>query len=130
MVSGKLILAITVIVIASFLLGSICSANTIQVNKKQIQRIKTALSVVKDIVNFAITDDKIRSIFNTSINVAQSGTNISYGFLVLSALNEFDLIDLVISQRYKADAREYFDSVLDERTNLIKEAKGIGFDIL
>jgi len=129
MVNGKLILAITVMVTASFLLGSICFSKAIEIDNKKVERIKTALSVVKDIVNFAITDDKIRSIFNTSINMAQSGTDISYGFLVLSAMNEFDLIDLVISQRYKADARDYFNSVLDERISLIKQAKGSGFDL-
>jgi len=124
-----LFLAITLCVIANFLLGNIVFAKKIEINDKDVERIKTGLDLMKALVNFTITGDKLKTILNTTISVGEVSTDITYGLLVLSALNEMELIDLVVSQRYKTEARTYFNSVLNQRLNLINYYTGIGYDL-
>ncbi|MBU4351371.1 hypothetical protein KKH63_03550, partial [Patescibacteria group bacterium] len=101
-VSGKTFLAIILVAIAvGFLLGSISFSKVVDIDNKKIKRIETFLSTVKTVGNFIISNEKIKSIFNVSLSTAQKGADISYGLLVLSAINEFDLIDMVTSQQYK-----------------------------
>lgn len=130
LVKKTLFLAITLCVIANFVLGNIVFAKNIaEINNKDIEKIKTGLDLVKAVVNFTIRDDKLKAILNTAINVGDTSTDITYGLLVLTALNEMELIDLVVSQRYKTEARDYFNSVLDERLNLLNYYTGIGYDL-
>ena len=56
-------------------------------------------------------------------------TDVTYGLLVLSAINEMEFMDLVLSQDYKDIAREYFNGIIDDRTKLTSYWKGVGFDI-
>ncbi len=127
-VNGKVFLAIALVVIAGFLFGSIGFSQVIDIDNKKIKKIETFLSTVKMVGNFVISDDKIKSIFNVSLSTARKGADISYGLLVLSAINEFDLIDMVISQQYKQKARDYFNEVIDERMNIIEDARKVGYD--
>lgn len=124
-----LFLAITLCVIANFLLGNIVFAQKIEISDKDVERIKTGLDLMKALVNFTISEDKLKTILNTTISVGEVSTDITYGLLVLSALNEMELIDLVVSQRYKTEARTYFNSVLNQRLNLINYYTGIGYDL-
>ncbi|XOB40087.1 MAG: hypothetical protein ACKKMR_02015 [Candidatus Nealsonbacteria bacterium] len=124
-----LFLAITLCVIANFILGNIVFAQKIEISDKDVERIKTGLDLMKALVNFTISEDKLKTILNTTISVGEVSTDITYGLLVLSALNEMELIDLVVSQRYKTEARTYFNSVLNQRLNLINYYTGIGYDL-
>ena len=125
-----LFLVITLCIIANFILGNIVFAKNIaEINNKDVEKIKTGLDLVKAVVNFTIRDDKLKTILNTAINIGDTSTDITYGLLVLTVLNEMELIDLVISQRYKTEARDYFDSILDERLNPLNYYTGIGYDL-
>ena len=128
-INRRMFLAITTIVIANLFLGSVVSAKTFEVSDKDIEKVKIALDLTKVLANVAISDDKLKTILNLTIKGGQVSTDVTYGLLVLSALNEAELVDLVVSQRYKDEAREYFNQTLDERTNLISYWKNIGFDL-
>ncbi|XOA42593.1 MAG: lamin tail domain-containing protein [Candidatus Nealsonbacteria bacterium] len=123
------VLAITLSIIANFVFGSLVFAKRIKITDKQVEKIKTGLDLMKTLTNFTITEDKLKSILNTTIGIGEVSTNVTYGLLILSALNEMELIDLVVSQRYKTEARNYFNSVLNERLNLINFYTNIGYDI-
>ncbi|MBU4467043.1 lamin tail domain-containing protein, partial [Patescibacteria group bacterium] len=128
-VSGKtIIMAVALVATVSFLLVSIGFSKVVDIDNKSIKRIETFLSTVKTVGNFVISNEKIRSIFNVSLSTAQKGADISYGLLVLSAINEFDLIDMVTSQQYKQKARDYFNEVMNERMNIIEDARKTGYD--
>ncbi|UZE93480.1 MAG: lamin tail domain-containing protein [Candidatus Nealsonbacteria bacterium] len=123
------VLAITLSIIANFVFGGLVFAKRIKITDKQVEKIKTGLDLMKTLTNFTITEDKLKSILNTTIGIGEVSTNVTYGLLILSALNEMELIDLVVSQRYKTEARNYFNSVLNERLNLINFYTNIGYDI-
>ncbi|MCP6718586.1 MAG: lamin tail domain-containing protein [Patescibacteria group bacterium] len=117
-------------VIANFGLGNVVFAKNIaKINDKDVKKIKTGLDLVKTVVNFTIRDDKLKTILNTGINIGDTSTDITYGLLVLSTLNEMEFIDLVVSQKYKTVAKNYFNSILDERLNLMNYYTGIGYDL-
>ncbi len=123
-------LAIMLCVIANFVLGNIVFAKKLgEINDKDVEKIKTGLDLVKAVVNFTVMNDKLKTILNTAISIGDTSTDITYGLLVLAALNEMEFIDLVVSQRYKTVARNYFNSVLDERLNLMNYYTGIGYDL-
>ncbi len=124
-----LISAIILCVIANFVFGKIVLAKKIELTDKEVERIKTSLDLVKAFVNFTLNQDKLKDILNTIIHAGETSTDITYGLLILSALNEMDLIDLIVSQEYKRQARNYFNNVLDERLNLFNYYTGIGYDI-
>ena len=94
-------LAITICVIANFLFGTIVFAKETALNEKEVERIKTGLDLMKALAAFTLSENKLKTILNTTISVGEVSTDITYGLLALSALNEMDLIDLVTSQRYK-----------------------------
>ncbi|MFQ6082597.1 MAG: lamin tail domain-containing protein [Candidatus Aminicenantia bacterium] len=123
-------LAITLCVIANFILVNVAFAKKIEIDDKDVERIKTGLDLMKAWVNFTISGDRLKTILNTTISIGEVSTDITYGVLVLSALNEIELIDLVVSQRYKTEATNYFNSVLDERLSLLNYYTGTGYDIL
>lgn len=128
-VNRRMFLAITIIVIANLFLGSAVSAKIFEVSDKDIEKVKIALDLTKMVANVAVSDDKLKTILNLTIKGGQVSTDVTYGLLVLSALNEAELVDLVVSQRYKDEAREYFNQTLEERTNLISYWKNIGYDL-
>lgn len=125
-------LAITFLVIANLLLGNHIFAKQLTIKAADVDKIKTVLDMTKTIGTVAdmILDDKdFLTILNTVIGGGKTATDVTYGLVVLSALGEMDLIDLVISQEYKSEAREYFNRVLDERISLRSYWKGVGADI-
>ncbi len=140
-----LFLAIILVIIANFnlseakikvlteskvlILGNVVFAKKVEINEKDVERIKTSLDLMKTLLNIAIGEDKLKTILNTTVSVGEMSTDITYGVLILSALNEMELIDLVVSQRYKTEAKNYFNSILDERLNLFNYYSGIGFDL-
>ena len=131
-VKNGLLLVITFFVITVLLSGNIVLAEKMKISAQEAEKIKTALNIVQtftNISNIIINNNDLATVLNKAIGVGRIGTDVTYGLLVLSALNEMDLMDLVLSQRYKTEARDYFDSVLDERTNLLSYWKGVGIDI-
>src|SRR3989344_4423058 len=125
-------LAITFFVIANLSLGSRVFAKQLTISAADMDKIKTVLDMTKTMTTVAdmVLDNKdLLTILNTVIGGGKIATDITYGLVVLSTLSEMDLIDLVISQQYKIDARNYFNQVLDERTKLRSYWKGIGYDL-
>ena len=125
-------LAITVSVVANLSLGSYVFAKQLGIKAEDVERIKMVLDISKTmttVTDLILKDKDFLTILNTVIGGGKIATDITYGLVVFSALGEMDLIDLVISQQYKTDARNYFNQVLDERTNLRSYWKGVGTDI-
>ena len=121
--------AIAFLVIANlFFIGNVSAK--IELDDKDVERIKTGLSLMKTAGNIVVSDDKIKTIMNTILGGAETGTDITYGLVALSALNEMDMVDMVVSQRFKTDAQAYFNSILDEKLNLVSYWKGIGYDFV
>ena len=116
-------------VIFNLLFWNIALAKKIEISDKDVERIKTGLDIVQTFANIAISDDKIKTALDTVIGGGEAGTDVTYGLLVLSTMNEMELIDMVVSQRFKTEATDYFNRVIDERTNLINYWKGVGFDL-
>ena len=95
--SGKLMISTAAIAAVVFLVASTGFSKTLEVNNQQIESFKLFLNTIKFVANYTflpLTDEKIRAIFNTAIGAAGSGADISYGLTVLSAMNEFELVDL------------------------------------
>lgn len=122
-------LAILILTIAILVFGNVVLAKKIEINDKDVQRIKNGLSLLKTFTNLAIQDNTIKTALNTIIKGGETGTDITYGLVVLSAMNEMDFIDMVVSQRYKKEATAYFNQIVDEKTNLMSYYKSIGYDL-
>ena len=115
--------------IAVLLFGDIVSAKRIEITDKDIGIIKTGLSLMKTLANYTITDNTLKIALNMAISGGETGTDITYGLIVMTAINEMDFIDMVVSQRYKQEATSYFNKVIDDRTNLMSYWKGVGYDL-
>ncbi|MFH1188060.1 MAG: hypothetical protein V1688_04365, partial [bacterium] len=122
-------LAVALAVTANLLLGNSVSAKKIELNSNDVERIKLVLDLTKLISSVVVSDDKLKTFLNMAISGGQTGTDATYGLIVLTSLNEMDFIDSVVSQRYKKEADAYFNSILDERLNLRNYYKGIGYDL-
>ncbi|MDP2923899.1 MAG: hypothetical protein Q8O30_09325, partial [Candidatus Omnitrophota bacterium] len=131
MVNGKkIILTAALMAAVCFSLAPVLSlGKTLEIDAKRAAQIQSGLNTMKMAANFMLTNSQIKQVLNTGIGIAKAGTNITYGLVVLSAMSEFDLIDMISSQGYKTQAREYFNSILDERLDLKNYFTGIGFDL-
>ncbi|MBD3207864.1 MAG: PKD domain-containing protein [Candidatus Nealsonbacteria bacterium] len=101
----------------------------VEIKEEDVKRIKDGLDLMKALANFTLIEDKIKDILNIAISFGETSTDVTYGLLILSSLNEMDLLDLVVSQRYKQEARNYFNAILDERLNLINYYTKVVYDI-
>ena len=124
-----LVLAIILFVVANLFFGNVVLAKKIEINEKEVEIIKGSLDFTKIFINIVLDNDGLKTFLNTVIKGGEISTDLTYGLLVLSAVNELEFIDLVVSQRYKTEARDYFNQILDERLNLISYWKGVGFDL-
>jgi len=114
-------LAITLLVIANLLWGNYVLAEQLKVKAEDVERIKTALGMAQTVTTAAdmiINNKDLTTVLNTIIKGSTTGVDITYGLVVLGALDEMDLVDLVVSGRYRDEARAYFNSVLDQTINL------------
>ncbi|MBI2042647.1 MAG: lamin tail domain-containing protein [Candidatus Nealsonbacteria bacterium] len=128
----KTILTIAIAAIVFSFLSNYSLAGQTKVNQQEMQRIKQGLDIVKTASSFGsvlLDDGGLMKALNTVIKGGSAATDVTYGLLVLSAVNEMELMDLVLSQEYKTIEREYFEQILDERTNLISYWRGVGFDL-
>ncbi|MFH1451005.1 MAG: lamin tail domain-containing protein [bacterium] len=114
--------------IITVLLASPVSAKELEIDEEVLQKAKTFFSLAKSFYSIAITDQRLKTILNLAVSASTSAGDVSYGLLVLSAMNEEELIDLVVSQRYKAIASDYFEQIVNEKTSLSLYWKGVGFD--
>jgi len=115
-------LAITISVIANLSLGSNIFAKQLEVKAADVERVKTALGMAQTVATISdiiINNKDLEKVLNTLLKGGATGVDITYGLVVLGTLNEMDLVDLVVSGRYRDEAIEYFNSVLDQTTNLI-----------
>ncbi|MDP2664660.1 MAG: lamin tail domain-containing protein, partial [bacterium] len=103
-------------------------AKSFKIESEDINRIDLALDLVKTWGNLVLPQE-FQRVLNTTVTSTDIGKDITYGLLVLSAVNEMEMIDRVISQRYKQEATEYFNNILDQQLNLLGYYKGLGFDI-
>lgn len=125
-------LAITVFVIADLSFGTCVSAKKLEIGAADVERIKTVLGMGQTMataIDIIINNKDLTTVLNTIIRGGQTGVDVTYGLFVLSAFNEMELLDLVISQEYKIKQREYFKIILGERENLASYWKGISFDV-
>ncbi len=118
-----------VFIVANFLSAPLPASAEIKITNEDVERVKNGLDLIKSFVNFTVLEEKINKILNMAIETGEISTDVTYGLLILSSLNEIDLIDSVVSQRYKIEARNYFNGILDERLNLFNYYKGIANDI-
>ena len=123
-----LLLSTVFLLTANLIVVDFVFAKKLELNERQVEKIKIGLDLAKTFGNIVFTEDKLKAVFNTVFAGGETSLDITYGLLVLSAFNEMELIDLVVSQRYKKEADKYFNSILNERTNLVKYYKGVGFD--
>src|SRR3989344_2164801 len=125
-------LAIAFFVIANLSLGSHIFAKQLEIKAADVERIKTALGMAQTVATAAdiiINNKDLATVLNTVLKGGTAGVDVTYGLVVLGALNEMDLVDLVVSGRYRDEAREYFNSVLDQTTDLTSYWKGTGQNI-
>jgi len=126
-------LAITFFVVANLVWPGFSFANSFNVTAKDTERIKSSLTVTQttlQAIDLLGSNKDWMTILNTIVGVGKTGTDITYGLVVLGTLNEMDLVDLVVSGRYRDDAREYFNSVLDQTTDMIPHWKNTVKDIV
>jgi len=128
-IKNGLFSAIMIALIANLVFGNVVFAKKFDITEKDIRTIKEVLNFANIFSNIAVTDDKIKTILNTTIDTGETSVDVSYGLLVLSVLDEVDLVDMVVSQRYKMYAREYFDHILGERLNLFSYWKNVGLEL-
>ena len=103
-------------------------AKSFKIESEDIKRIDLALDLLKTWGNLVLPQE-FQRVLNATITSTDIGKDITYGLLVLSAVNEMEMIDKVVSQRYKQEATAYFNNILDQQLNLLGYYKGIGFDI-
>ena len=128
----ELVLAIAIFAVVFLFLSNFVFAAKTKISQQEAERIKTVLDIVKTTSSFGsvlMDGGNFMKALNTAISGGQTATNITYGLLVLSAINEMEFMDMVLSQDYKDKERAYFNQILDERTKLTSYWKGIGFDI-
>jgi len=126
-------LAITFFVIANLFWPNFSFADSFKVTAKDTERIKSSLTVTQttlQAIDLFGSNKDLMTILNTIVGAGKTGTDITYGLVVLGTLNEMDLVDLVVSGRYRDDAREYFNSVLDQTTDMIPHWKNTVQDIV
>ena len=128
----ELVLAITMIVVVFYFSAGFVSAAEMKISDKDIEKVKTVLNIVNTASSFGsvlVDGGNLMTILKTAVRGGQTATDVTYGLLVLSAINEMEFMDMVLSQAYKDEARDYFNGILDERTKLTSYWKGVGFDI-
>lgn len=126
---SALFLAIITLVIANLALTDFVLAKKVEITSKDVTRIKNSIDTVQLFSGIFVSDEKIRTALNLFFRGGEAGADITYGLVVLSATNEIELIDMVLSQRFKIDAAAYFEGIIAERTNLISHWEGVGTDI-
>ncbi|MFH1780563.1 MAG: hypothetical protein ABH841_00945, partial [Candidatus Nealsonbacteria bacterium] len=110
-------LAITFFVIANFTFGSYIFAKQLKVKAEDVERIKMALGMAQTVATISdmiINNKDLETVLNAVLKGGSAGVDVTYGLVVLGALNEMGLVDLVVSGRYRDEAREYFNSILDQ----------------
>ncbi len=116
-------------IIACFCFPFSVSAKGFKITTEQLNRLQTILSLVKTFMNTGLNDEAITKAMNLTFRVEGMAADIGYGLVVMSAINELDLIDMIVSQRYKQQATAFFEKVVDDKTNLVSYWKGVGFDL-
>ncbi|MDO8559183.1 MAG: hypothetical protein Q7R84_02520, partial [bacterium] len=128
----RIVSAITAFVVAFLFLFNFAFATEMKISDQEVDKIKTALGIVdtaSSIGSVLLDGGNIMTVLKTTIKGGQAATDVTYGLLVLSAINEMELMDLVLSLDYQDIKRAYFEQILDERTSLVSYWKGVGFDI-
>jgi hypothetical protein len=122
-----LILVITPLIMANFSAQTTFASE--ELDNKQVESIKIGLDIAKLFINLSLDESSLKAFLNTLIQGGTISTDITYGILVLSSLNEVEMIDMVLSQDYKTKGTAYFNQILDERLNLFSYWKGVGLDL-
>ena len=87
-----------------------------QITDEHIKNLDTFIDITKTL-GIALPSE-IKNILNTTTSSASTGANITYGLLLLSATSEIELMDMIMSQRYKGISTKYFNDMLDQHTSL------------
>jgi len=120
-------LTVITLIITIFLLGSISTVEAKRISDEEAEEIKTFLKIsnVPGLRNYS--EEDLKKLLNKVIK--PEIPDVTYGLLVLSAKDDLEWIDMILSQDYVGKNREYFNSVLDRRLSLFSHWKGVGQDI-
>ncbi|MBI1984729.1 MAG: lamin tail domain-containing protein [Candidatus Wildermuthbacteria bacterium] len=109
--------------------GSFALAKRFELTGEDVGRIETVLGTLKTFGNTVLPESTLKTALNTALSTGETTTDVTYGLLVLSTVDELEFIDMVISQRYKKQSTDYFNSILDRKLSLVNYYKGVGFDL-
>lgn len=109
--------------------NNVVFAKKFELGNEEIGRIDAALGLLKTFGNTVLPESSLKTVLNTVLSTGETSVDVTYGLLVLSAVDELEFIDMVTSQGYKEQSAEYFNSILDRRLSLIGYYKGLGSDI-
>jgi competence ComEA-like helix-hairpin-helix protein len=123
---GKLI-AVALIVIA-ILFSAHTSLAKVELNKFELEMIKTKLNIPTIPELSQLGDEKLIELLSEEID-PKNLPGLTYGVYSLLVFQEVDFVDWIVSQRYKQDFYEYFDKIVDERTNLERFWVNLGKDV-
>lgn len=126
----RIFFLVMILLAANLIFRNTVFAKKFKINDNDVEKIKSGLDWARTMSNYLIGDDKVITVLNTTIRIGETGTDITYGILVLTVFSEMEFVDMVASQRYKQQTDVYFNRVLDERLNLGNYYKGLGFDVL
>jgi hypothetical protein len=99
----------------------------IKIEDEQLEKIEKILKIT----NFPFLDgyskEDLKNVLNELIKPDEP--EITYGILLLSAFDEMEFMDSVLSQSFLKTNREYFNGILDERIDLFNYWKKTGQNI-
>jgi len=119
--------AVVALLVAAFLFGLV-PPSLAKITDKEAKRIEDFLDIANVPILSKYTANQLKQLLNLRIR-ADRQSDPTYGILVLSAMNELELMDMVLSQRYKKEATEYFSQIISERIGLISHWKDVGLDM-
>jgi hypothetical protein len=115
--------AITLLVIVFLFLGlAIVSAK--KIGDKEFQEITDILKITNFPFLGKYSEKDLKEILNEAVKPKEQ--KITYGVLILSAFDEIEFMDMILTQKYKSEAREYFNSILDKKLSLAEHWRSTG----
>ncbi|MDP3990973.1 MAG: lamin tail domain-containing protein, partial [Candidatus Nealsonbacteria bacterium] len=120
----KLFLAV-VITTAVFLLGTASIIEAKKVNDKEADEIKTFLKLSNVPFFSKYSEEDIKKLLNLKISAVEI-SDFTYGLLVLSVKDDIDFMDMILTQAYKQEARDYFNGLLDKKLDLVSHLGNVG----
>ncbi len=119
-------IAITLVIV--FLLILAFTVNAQEIKSENMEKITDILEISNFPFFSNFTQEEIKQVLNRIINYKES-EDLTYGILFLGALDEVEFMDMILTQKYKSEARSYFNNILDEKINLFSHWQKVGKNI-